>query len=132
MSVSEEITRADDVVDDGRRRRDGSREVCWTVYVPAVSSTKPLDRRDEMFVGQRGIARYFQEIPPGFVMDARFSERVVSQISENVIISGSYVTFRLSRPEGPVDTLFRITLTLVKTADGWKIAQHHASPRVQG
>lgn len=86
----------------------------------------------EIYVGQSGVARYFQGVPPGYVIDAKFSERVVSQLTEGVIISGGYVTFRLSRPEGPVDEVFRITFTLVKTSEGWKIAQHHASPRVEG
>jgi ketosteroid isomerase-like protein len=114
----------------------------WALYVrsdPFTLSTQLYDQRaiffgskDEMFVGQNGVARYFEGVPRGYVMDARFSERAVSQIAENVIISGGYVTFCLSGPEGPVDALFRITLTLVKTAGGWKIAQHHASPRVKG
>jgi hypothetical protein len=114
----------------------------WALTVrsdPSTMSTALYDHRAiffgskaEMYVGQSGVARYFQGVPPGFVMDASFSERVVSQLTESVIISGSYVTFRLARPQGPVDEVFRITFTLVKTSEGWKIAQHHASPRVQG
>jgi hypothetical protein len=109
--------------------------VCST---PSTMSTTLYDHRAiffgstaEMYVGRSGVARYFQEVPPGYVIDARFSERVVSQLTESVIISGAFVTFRLSRPEGPVDAVFRITFTLVKASDGWRIAQHHASPRVE-
>jgi hypothetical protein len=74
---------------------------------PSTMSTALYDHRAiffgstaDLYVGESGVARYFQAVPPGFVIDARFSERVVAQLTESVIISGAYVTFRLSRPEG--------------------------------
>jgi ketosteroid isomerase-like protein len=127
-----ELQDAQEIVADIERR--------WAITVrddPAAISTTLYDSRaiffgskDEMFVGHREIARYFADIQPGFVTEATFSNRAVSRLSDDIIISGAYVTFRLSRPEGPVDVPFRITFTIVKTKDGWRISQHHASPRV--
>jgi ketosteroid isomerase-like protein len=81
-----------------------------------------------LFHGREQIDRYFAAVPKDYVLAARFSERGVTQLSENVIVSGAYVTFRYSQPLG-AEAIYRITLTLLRTQQGWKIAQHHASLR---
>jgi len=82
-----------------------------------------------MYCGHSEISEYFAHVPKGYMREAIFSDRRVVRLNDDVIISAAYVTFRLDNAGLAEERLFRITFVVVRTPDGWKIAQHHASPR---
>jgi hypothetical protein len=84
--------------------------------------------KPRLYFGREEIAQYFADVSPGLVLEAAFTDRRVTRVNDDVIVSAAYVTFRYS--SGSVrEAVYRITLTLVKSVPGWLIAQHHASPR---
>lgn len=82
-----------------------------------------------LYVGRSEIREYFDVIPPNYVRDARFAERRVVWLKNDVILTSAYVTFVIFAGGAEQALVYRISFTLVETDDGWKIAQHHASPR---
>ncbi|GAC1335678.1 MAG: hypothetical protein NVSMB26_20760 [Beijerinckiaceae bacterium] len=46
-----------------------------------------------------------------------------------MIVTAALVTFTGERDGKPFAAPYRITFTLVKSGDDWKIASHHASPK---
>ena len=85
--------------------------------------------KERMYCGHSEISEYFAEVPKGYLRDTVFTNRRIVRLKSDVILSAAYVTFHVNNAGRAEERLFRITFVLVRTPDGWKIAQHHASPR---
>jgi uncharacterized protein (TIGR02246 family) len=82
-----------------------------------------------LYVGRAEIREYFEIIPQGYVRDARFTGRQSIWLKPDVILTSGYVTFVLLAAGVEQELTYRISFVLAETGEGWKIAQHHASPR---
>ena len=84
--------------------------------------------KPDLFTSREGVLRYFEGMPPGTALTAKFGVQHVTQVAADVIVSAGQVAFlraaALAEPRH-----FRITLVLVVEDGEWRIANHHASPR---
>ena len=81
-----------------------------------------------LFTSRQGVRRYFDAIPPGAALTAKFGAQHVVQVAPDVIVSAGDVAFRragaLAEPRQ-----HRITLVITNRGGEWRIASHHASPK---
>jgi len=82
----------------------------------------------ELFTSRQGVLQYFEAIPPGAALTAKFGAQHVVQVAPDVIVSAGEVSFRravaVSEPRQ-----HRITLVIANRGGEWRIASHHASPK---
>ena len=76
--------------------------------------------------GPQGVRDYFASLPPMPGASVEFNDIETAPAGPDVINVAMVAAFAL--PERP-PVLMRLTHTLVRTSDGWRIASHHASPK---
>jgi uncharacterized protein (TIGR02246 family) len=79
---------------------------------------------DELKKGREAIRRYFQGRGPEVHVKS-YPMPLVIHLSEDVAIAAGHVDFA----DGLLPLPYRLTWTLVKENNNWRIAQHHGSPR---
>jgi ketosteroid isomerase-like protein len=93
-----------------------------------TSEAQFLGSKPDLYLGQSGVRHYFETLPKGY-KGAAFSDSHAVQVTPDVIVAAALVTFTGERDGKPFAAPYRITFTLVKSGDDWKIASHHASPK---
>jgi len=83
--------------------------------------------KPDLFTSREGVRRYFEAMPPGAALTAKFGAQHVVQIAPDVIVSAGDVAFRRAGALEPRQ--HRITLVIANRAGQWRIASHHASPK---
>jgi uncharacterized protein (TIGR02246 family) len=83
----------------------------------------------DLYAGQTGVKEYFAKLPTGVFKAATFSDQHVVRLSSGVITTAGFVTFTREVNGQTSQLPFRISLTLVRQGNAWKIASHHASPK---
>jgi uncharacterized protein (TIGR02246 family) len=86
-----------------------------------------LGSHPEIYVGQQGLSRYLASTGASPGMSIAFTDRQVRVLGPNALATTSYVHFKTPATE------FRwaITWVMAREPQGWKIVQHHASPRIE-
>ena len=83
----------------------------------------------EMYIGQRGVAEYFELAPLSSLKTVSFDWREFRVITPSVISAGGLAYFGLELEGEPVRWRFGISWVLVGSNAKWQIASHHASRR---
>lgn len=79
--------------------------------------------KPDLYCGPGGVLAYFGALAAGG--SATFGETTILASSSSLILTAGFVTFQreaIARPH-------RMSWTLLKDFQGWRIASHHASPR---
>jgi uncharacterized protein (TIGR02246 family) len=79
---------------------------------------------DDLKKGREAIRSYFAGRGPNVHVKS-YPMPHITHVSEGVVITAGHVDFA----DGPSPMPYRLTWTLVRRADNWRIAQHHGSPR---
>lgn len=79
----------------------------------------------ELQIGRDTIRRYFSKRGPG-VHVVSYPMPLVRHLSDGIAITAGHVDFA----DGDTPMPYRMTWVLVRQNGGWRIAQHHGSPRV--
>lgn len=79
----------------------------------------------ELQVGRETIRTYFSKRGPG-VHVVSYPMPLVKQLSEYIAMTAGHVDFA----DGNIPMPYRMTWVLVRQDGGWRIIQHHGSPRV--
>lgn len=83
--------------------------------------------KPDLVTSREGVRRYFEAMPPGAALTAKFGAQHVVQIAPDVIVSAGDVAFRRA---GALELRqHRITLVIANRGGQWRIASHHASPK---
>jgi ketosteroid isomerase-like protein len=77
----------------------------------------------ELFRGPSAIAGYFYHLPDS-IRAERYDTPAWAAVTQDVVVTAGPVRFFV----GDKALDFRMTWTLVRRADGWRIAAHHACP----
>jgi ketosteroid isomerase-like protein len=77
-----------------------------------------------LYLQKSGVRRYFATLPKGYE-GAAFGETQAIDIGRDLIVSAGFVTFTGER----FSLLYRMSWTLMRSREGWRIASHHASPK---
>jgi len=87
------------------------------------SDAQLLGGRPGIYEGNEGVRKYFHTLHPGGF--AKFvGPTVATEVTDGVILAATHIDFTrngLTRPH-------RLSWLLVRGANGWRIAGHHASP----
>ncbi|MFC7533992.1 SgcJ/EcaC family oxidoreductase [Actinoplanes sp. GCM10030250] len=79
-------------------------------------------------VGRPGVATYYAGQPAGMTVTYRLLE--TRRLAGDVLLGWATADFTFAGPErAPVPV--NLTVVLRRTADGWRIAHYHASPRIE-
>lgn len=78
----------------------------------------------ELQIGRDTIRRYFSKRGPG-VHVVSYPMPLVRHLSDEIAITAGHVDFA----DGETPMPYRMTWVLVRQNGGWRIAQHHGSPR---
>jgi ketosteroid isomerase-like protein len=71
---------------------------------------------------------YFETLAKGYEA-AAFADSHCIELAPDLIASAGFVRFTGERDGERFSMLYRMSWTLMRTGDDWKIASHHASPR---
>ena len=82
----------------------------------------------DLYLGASGVRRYFETLPKGYE-NAAFADTQAVEIGADLIVSAGFVTFTGERNRERFSLLYRMSWTLVRSGDHWRIASHHASPK---
>jgi uncharacterized protein (TIGR02246 family) len=82
----------------------------------------------DLYLQRSGVRRYFETLPKGYE-GAAFGETQAIEISRDLIVSAGFVTFTGEREGERFSLLYRMSWTLVRSWEDWRIASHHASPK---
>lgn len=79
----------------------------------------------ELVIGRDAIRGYFSRVPAS-VQVRRYGPLEVRELAPGVVATAAHVDFA----DGDAPMPYRMTWVLVRDDAGWRIAQHHGSPRV--
>ncbi len=79
-----------------------------------------------MFTGREGVQSYFEMLPEGVYIGAKFDPEYTVSLTPDVISMAGSASF-LRQGQDPLEV--RITQIFVKRDDKWLIASHHVSPK---
>lgn len=82
--------------------------------------------RAKLYVGREGVLEYFATLGTREYRDVRFEDLVASRHGEASVSLAVTAWFEM---DGSARPAMRLTQTLSKEPDGWKVACHHASLR---
>jgi len=82
----------------------------------------------DLYLQRSGVRRYFETLPKGYE-GAAFGETQTVKINPNLIVSAGFVTFTGERAGARFCLLYRMSWTLTRSGEDWRIASHHASPK---
>jgi uncharacterized protein (TIGR02246 family) len=82
----------------------------------------------DLYCGRSGVRQYFETLAKGYE-GAAFADTHTVEISPDLIVSAGFVTFTGERDGERFSLLYRMSWTLVRSGEQWRIASHHASPK---
>jgi ketosteroid isomerase-like protein len=82
----------------------------------------------DLYLQRSGVRRYFETLPKGYEA-AAFADSPCIELAPDLIASAGFVRFTGERDGERFSILYRMSWTLIRTGDDWKIASHHASPK---
>jgi uncharacterized protein (TIGR02246 family) len=82
----------------------------------------------DLYLGQSGVRRYFETLAKGYEA-AAFADTQTVEMAPGIITCAGFVTFTGERGGKRFSFLFRMSWTLIRTIEDWRIASHHASPK---
>jgi uncharacterized protein (TIGR02246 family) len=82
----------------------------------------------DLYVGESGVRDYFATLPKGYE-GAAFADTRSVGLAPDLIASAGFVTFTGEREGERFFLLYRMSWTLVRSGEEWRIASHHASPK---
>ena len=80
--------------------------------------------RAKLYVGQAGVLEYFSTLGTRSDRDVRFENLAAVRHGETTVSLAVTAMFSM---DGDAKPAMRLTQTLTRTADGWKVGAHHAS-----
>jgi uncharacterized protein (TIGR02246 family) len=84
--------------------------------------------KPDLYVGRIGVRRYFETLAKGYEA-AAFADTSCIELARDLIAAAGFVRFTGERDGERFAILYRVSWTLIRTGDDWKIASHHASPK---
>jgi uncharacterized protein (TIGR02246 family) len=82
----------------------------------------------DLYCDGSGVRQYFETLAKGYE-GAAFADTHTVEISPDLIVSAGFVTFTGERDGERFSLLYRMSWTLVRSGEQWRIASHHASPK---
>jgi uncharacterized protein (TIGR02246 family) len=82
----------------------------------------------DLYLQRSGVRRYFETLPKGYEA-AAFGETQTVEINPDLIVSAGFVTFAGEREGERFNLLYRMSWTLTRSEQDWRIVSHHASPK---
>jgi uncharacterized protein (TIGR02246 family) len=82
----------------------------------------------DLYLQRSGVRRYFETLPKGYE-GAAFGETQAVEINPNLIVAAGFVTFTGERGGERFCLLYRMSWTLTRSGEDWRIVSHHASPK---
>src|SRR5438270_13950341 len=80
----------------------------------------------DLYLQRSGVRRYFATLPKGYE-GAAFGETHALEIGSGLIVSAGFVTFTGEREGERFSLLYRMSWTLVRSGQDWRIGSHHGS-----
>lgn len=82
-----------------------------------------------LFVGTAGVRAYFKSLPWAVFGPATFSDMKTIHVAAGVLTTAGVLTVERNVNDEKSLLSFRLTMTMQRTGNGWRIVSHHASPK---